>query len=76
MPPAQVGWLDLLTEGDVHPRRFDSAASLRGYLLRIERLSEELTEQLLAEGRLDPPLSRQGLRIRPFSPEPPTSEIL
>lgn len=69
MSPAQVQWLDLLTEGDAHPRRFDSPESLRGYLMRIERLPEEVTEQLLSEGRLDPPLSRHGLRVRPFLPE-------
>ncbi|ADY26145.1 hypothetical protein Deipr_0989 [Deinococcus proteolyticus MRP] len=62
-------WLDLLTEGDLHPRRFDGPASLRSHLLKIERLDEAAAEQLLREGRLDPPVSRRGLRVRPF-PEP------
>lgn len=64
-------WLDLLTEGDPHPRRFDSPASLRGYLLKIERLEESAAEQLLEQGRIDPPDSRRGLRIRPFPPSTP-----
>ncbi|GHG00001.1 hypothetical protein GCM10017783_10100 [Deinococcus piscis] len=59
-------WLDLLTEGDPHPRRFDSPASLRAYLLKMERLEEGAAEQLLAQGRLDPPDSRRSLRVRPF----------
>lgn len=65
--PLRLQWLDLLTEGDPHPRRFDSPASLHRYLVRIERLSDEAAEQLLAEGRLDPPESSRGLRVRPFS---------
>ncbi|WP_261663854.1 hypothetical protein [Deinococcus sp. Marseille-Q6407] len=63
-------WLDLLTEGDPHPRRFDGPESLRSYLLKIERLDAEAAEQLLAKGRIDPPLHRRGLRVQPFPAEP------
>ena len=60
-------WLDLLTEGDPHPRRFDGPQSLRDYLTRIERLDEGSVDTLRVEGRLEPPQSRQGLRLRPLT---------
>ncbi|CAM3259925.1 hypothetical protein DESA109040_05470 [Deinococcus saxicola] len=63
-----IGWLDLLTEGDTHPRRFDGAASLRPYLLRIERLSEEAADALIEDGHVAPPLARREYRLRPLVP--------
>ncbi|GAA5440281.1 hypothetical protein CBQ26_05745 [Deinococcus indicus] len=63
---APLDWFDLRVEGDPHPRRFDSAASARAYLLRVERLSEEAAEELLIAGEVHPPLSRRSLELRPL----------
>lgn len=63
-----IRWLDLLTEGDTHPRRFDGAASLRVYLLRIERLSEAAADALIETGHVAPPLARREYRLRPLDP--------
>ncbi len=63
-----IRWLDLLIEGDSHPRRFDGAQSLRAYLLRIERLSEEAADTLIENGHVAPPLARREYRLRPVSP--------
>lgn len=57
-------WLDLYTEDDPHPRRFDGALTLRAYLLRVERMSEEAAEQLLETGAVEPPLTRRRYRLR------------
>lgn len=58
-----IGWIDLLTEGDTHPRRFDSYATLRAYLLKMERLSEEAVDQLMVEGRIGQPEARREYRL-------------
>lgn len=67
------GWLDLLTEGDPHPRRFDGAVSLRAYLLRIERLSEAAADTLIGDGRVEPPLARRSYQVRPLVAPAPAS---
>ena len=59
-------WLDLLTEGDLHPRRFDSPQSLRTYAVKMERLSEEAADILLRDGEVGPPLARRSYRVRPL----------
>ncbi|MFD2608916.1 hypothetical protein ACFSR9_05595 [Deinococcus taklimakanensis] len=64
-------WLDLLTEDDPHPRRFDGPASLRPYLLRVERLSEEAADTLLEVGMVEPPLARHVYRLRRLRPPSP-----
>lgn len=61
-----IAWLDLLTEGDQHPRRFDSPATLHAYVLKMERLSEEAADTLVREGRVGPPLARREYHIRPL----------
>lgn len=66
--PARPMWLDLLTEDDPHPRRFDSAATLRAYLLRVERVSEDVADHLLDTGMVEPPLARRVYRLRPVRP--------
>ncbi|GGL71496.1 hypothetical protein GCM10010840_07030 [Deinococcus aerolatus] len=66
-----IRWLDLLTEGDPHPRRFSGPASLRAYLLRVERLSEAAADALIREGQVAPPLARRGYRLRPLDPAAP-----
>lgn len=58
-----IHWLDLLTEGDPHPRRFDSAQTLRIYLHKVERLEEEVITQLLTVGEVAPPVARRGYRV-------------
>lgn len=63
-----IRWLDLLTEGDTHPRRFDGPASLRAYLLRIERLSEDAADALMEDGQVAPPLARREYRLRSLAP--------
>lgn len=63
-----LAWLDLRVEGDPHPRRFDSPATLRAYLLRVERLPEEAAQQLLDHGEVGPPLARRGYRVQPLQP--------
>lgn len=63
-----IAWLDLIVEGDSHPRRFDSRVTARAYLLKVERLSEEAADELLREGRVAPPLSRRGYLLRPLAP--------
>ncbi|CAM3894142.1 hypothetical protein [Deinococcus frigens] len=66
-----IGWLDLLTEGDTHPRRFDGPESLRPYLLRIERLLEAAADALIEDGHVAPPLARREYRLRPLAPASP-----
>ncbi|MDV6375301.1 hypothetical protein [Deinococcus arenicola] len=62
-----IHWLDLLIEGDSHPRRFDGPASLRPYLLRVERLSEEAADELMESGHVAPPLARREYSLRPLA---------
>lgn len=64
-----IHWLDILIEGDPHPRRFDTTEGARQYLLRVERLSEEAVAALLAAGEVGPPLARRVYRLRPLGPE-------
>ncbi|MFC6590648.1 hypothetical protein ACFP81_00400 [Deinococcus lacus] len=61
-----MDWLDLLREGDPHPRRFDSLESLEAHLRRVERLDEDALAELLLGGRVDPPLALRSYRIRPL----------
>ena len=61
-----IAWLDLLAEGDPHPRRFDSPATARAYAVKMERLSSEAADALLREGRVGPPLARREYRLRPL----------
>ncbi len=64
-----IRWLDLLVEGDPHPRRFDGPHSLRSYLLRVERLPEAAAQILIEEGAVAPPLARREYRLRPLGSE-------
>lgn len=61
-----IAWLDLYVESDPHPRRFDSPATARAYLLKIERLSGEAADHLIQYGRVEPPLSRREYRLNPL----------
>lgn len=61
-----IAWLDLFVEGDVHPRRFDSPQTLRAFVLKFERLSEEAAAELLRAGVVGPPLARRRYRVRPL----------
>ena len=54
-----IAWLDLLIGDDPHPRRFDSAATLRAYVLKMERLSEEAADELVTRGFVGPPRARR-----------------
>ncbi|MBZ9711989.1 hypothetical protein [Deinococcus multiflagellatus] len=63
-----ITWLDLLVEGDPHPRRFDSRQTALAYLLRVERLSEEAAQHLLDHGEVAPPLARREYRLQPLTP--------
>lgn len=63
-----IRWLDVLTEGDPHPRRFDTPEGVRQHLLRVERLPEEAVAALLAQGEVGPPLARRKYRLRPLGP--------
>lgn len=56
-------WLDLYTGDDTHPRRFDSPATLRQFLSRVERLDEEGILSLLEFGEVSPPLTRRIYRL-------------
>ena len=63
-----IDWIDLYVEGDPHPRRFDGYATLRAYLLKMERLSEDAADRLVIENRIDPPHARRGYLIkRPYA---------
>ncbi|WP_043816522.1 hypothetical protein [Deinococcus maricopensis] len=64
-------WLDLLAEGDIHPRRFDSTKTLDSYLRRIERLDDEARAALLRDFHVGPPLARRAYRILPVRPPEP-----
>lgn len=61
-----IAWLDLLIGDDPHPRRFDSAATLRAYALKMERLSEEAADELVRSRFVGPPLARREYRMRPL----------
>ncbi|WP_102127827.1 hypothetical protein [Deinococcus planocerae] len=61
-------WLDLRVEGDPHPRRFDSPATLRSYLERVERLPAEAVSLLLERGEVGPPHARRSYRVEPLRP--------
>ena len=61
-----IAWLDLLIGDDPHPRRFDSSATLRAYVIKMERLSEEAADELLRQGSVGPPLARREYRVRPL----------
>lgn len=61
-----IAWLDLLIGDDPHPRRFDRPGTLRVYLLKMERLTEEAADTLLREGEVGPPLSRLAYRLHPL----------
>ncbi|PNY80015.1 hypothetical protein [Deinococcus koreensis] len=63
-----IRWLDVLIEGDPHPRRFDTPEGVRQYLLRVERLPEEAVAALLAQGEVGPPMARRAYRLRPLVP--------
>ena len=63
-----IAWLDILIEGDPHPRRFDTSEGARQYLLRVERLSQEAVAALLQVGEVGPPLARRIYRLRPLQP--------
>ena len=68
VPGAGVAWLDLRVEDDPHPRRFDSPATLRAYLERVERLSPDAADLLLERGEVGPPAARRVYRVRPLRP--------
>ncbi|ANE43393.1 hypothetical protein [Deinococcus puniceus] len=59
-----IAWLDLLAEGDRHPRRFDSPETLLVYLTRVERLSPEAAQHLIELGEVGPPLARREYQVR------------
>ncbi|MHA0033513.1 hypothetical protein [Deinococcus sp. PESE-13] len=59
-----IAWVDLLIEGDSHPRRFDSYATLRAYVLKLERLSEDAADELMITGTVCPPHARREYRIQ------------
>ena len=59
-----IAWIDLLTADDPHPRRFDSYTTLREYLLKMERLSEDAADELMIAGEVSPPLTRRPYRLR------------
>lgn len=59
-----IQWLDLLIEGDPHPRRFDTPKTIRSYLTHIERLSDEAVTELLRNGVVGPPAARREYRIQ------------
>ena len=63
MQAGQPAWIDLYTQDDTHPRRFDAPETLTVYLRRVERLSDDAIEQLTRVGEVQPPLSRRGYRI-------------
>ncbi len=58
-----IDWLNLYTGDDTHPRRFDSPASLRQFLSRVERLDEQGILSLLEFGEVSPPLTRLSYRL-------------
>lgn len=62
-----ITWIDLYAGDDPHPRRFDSAATLRAYLERVERLDETAALSLLEFGEVSPPLSRRIYRLERLS---------
>lgn len=65
--PVQASWLDLHVQNDEHPRRFDAPSTLRSYLRKVERLSDEAIAELTETGRVSPPLARRIYRLeRPF----------
>lgn len=61
-----IAWLDLLIGDDPHPRRFDSPQTLRAYVLKMERLSEDAADELLRSSFVGPPLARREYRVRPL----------
>lgn len=63
MLAGQLAWIDLYTQGDTHPRRFDAPETLAVYLRRVERLSDEAIAELTRTGEVQPPLARRGYRI-------------
>ena len=63
MLPERPAWIDLYTQADPHPRRFDALETLATYLRRVERLSEEAVAELLERGEVKPPLARRSYRI-------------
>lgn len=63
-----ITWLDLRVEGDVHPRRFDRPETLRAYLIRVERLSEEAVAALLERGEVGPPTARRLYQVQVLAP--------
>ena len=66
-PPQQTTWLDLHVQNDEHPRRFDASSTLRSYLRKVERLSDEAISELTETGVVSPPLARRVYRLeRPF----------
>lgn len=62
-----ITWLDLTVEGDPHPRRFDSPATARAYLLKVERFTDEAADHLLQHGSVQPPLTRREYRLKPLN---------
>ncbi|GBF07391.1 hypothetical protein DAERI_140052 [Deinococcus aerius] len=68
VPATGIAWLDLRVEGDPHPRRFDSPATLHAYLVRVERFSPEAATLLLEQGEVGPPDARRVYRVRPLRP--------
>ena len=72
MTGSGLDWLDLRVADDPHPRRFSSEASLRAYLLKVERLSADAVMDLLAHGELSPPAVRREYRVDRLAPAPRT----
>lgn len=60
-------WIDLIIENDSHPRRFDNRETLRAYVIKMERLSEEAADILLAEGTVGAPVARRTYTIQPLT---------
>lgn len=67
-----IEWLNLYTGDDTHPRRFDSPATLRQHLSRVERLDEEGILSLLEFGEVSPPVTRRMYRLEKLTKPAPT----
>lgn len=63
-----IVWLNLHVEGDPQPRRFDSPDTVRQYVLRVERLSEDAADALVRDGEVGPPLARRRYTLQRLNP--------